>query len=352
MKVFFAPFDSLNPYQRKIIDELAQLEVCVDVALTGSDAFFRTENINNADIIHFHWFEPFVKSNSIIKSLTKLISFLIRLYFFKKNKKFVWTVHNLVNHEKKNPLLDKLFLFFFTKMIDVFCVHNKFAKQELLKQYSINSDKIEVIPHGNFSKDYIGHSEDISSFKKDVMGIDPDKRTFTFLGHVKAYKGVLDLIKVFKQNQEINNSQLFICGRAEESSIETIEAEIKGFNNIIFKPGFVEENQVQDYIECSDVMIYPYKNILTSGALILGMSMKRTCIASNVGSMSEFLDKEHIFNDSQELSDLFLKLEKKPLKELELIGQINFERIKNDTWKNMAEQLRNIYNRLTIPEDE
>lgn len=343
MKVFFTPYYANNPYQKKIMEELNDIGINVMPSETGGKAFFNTIGLNEANVIHFHWFEAFIKASSSLKSLLKMSTFLIRLYFLKKNKKFIWTVHNLVNHENKNLILDKTFLFFFIKMMDCFCVHNNYAKKQLIKLHGVNPNKIKVIPHGNYANDYDTLKDDVSSFKSNIMGVDLNKKTFTFLGHIRPYKGVLDLIKAFKISN-VKNSQLLICGRINsDKDLELIKKEISGVNNVVFKPGYVDSNHIEGYLKCSDVMIYPYKNILTSGALILGMSLKKTCLASNVGSMSEFLTKDFIFDDVEGLAILMKELESKSKEDLEFIGASNFLKIREHTWKNMAIQLKQIY---------
>ena len=343
MKVFFTPYYSNNPYQKKIMEELRNIGISVEPAYTGANAFFKTKDIDKADVIHFHWFEAFIKASSFSKSLIKIFVFLIRLFFLKGNKKYVWTVHNLVNHEKKNVIIDKVFLFFFIKMIDVFFVHNDFSNKQILKKYTIDSDRIKIIPHGNYSNDYSGSDQSKNSFRTKIMGVAENKRTFTFLGHIRPYKGVLDLIKAFKNNAN-TNSQLLICGKVgSKEDLELIDKEIDNAENIIFKPGFVDDSEIESYLKFSDIMIYPYKDILTSGALILGMSMKKTCIASDVGSMSEFLDTSFLFNSLEELGLLINDLESKSSEELENFGKLNYSRIKEDTWSNMAFQLKKLY---------
>jgi beta-1,4-mannosyltransferase len=352
MKIFFAPVYIENPYQKKLMGELSKLGIEISIANTGAGAFFKTESINEADIIHFHWFEPFVKSSSFLKSLIKIIVFLTRLSLFKKQKKMVWTVHNLVNHEKKNIFLDKLFLFFFTKMIDVFCVHNEYSKQQLLKQYPIATNKIKVISHGNYVNDYSKFNGDINLFREKTIGVDASKIIFTFLGNIRPYKGVLDLIEAFKILEDKNNCQLLICGHVTFKEDEIlIKKAIQGTKGIMFKPGYVPNEDIEGYIKSSDVMIYPYKDILTSGALILGMSMAKPCLVSNVGSMTELISKEFVFGNVLELKDLMHFFQDSSQENLKQIGNGNYLKIAHHTWENMAKELQIIYNKNILFDD-
>ncbi|GAB7257508.1 glycosyltransferase family 4 protein [Polaribacter sp. OB-PA-B3] len=346
LKIFFTPYYKNNPYQKRIIDKFREIEVKIDIAATGTSAFFNTPKLHTADIIHFHWFEPFIKSNSYLKSLFKAMVFLLRLSFFKKNKKYVWTVHNLVNHEKKNVAIDQFFLKYFTKLLDAYFVHNLFTKNKLVNELGIAEEKIFLIPHGNYCEDYSPFLGDKKAFKKDIIKIPEDKFTFTFLGNIRPYKGVLDLISAFKRMNN-DNCQLLICGHVTNpKDIQLINKEVLGFSNIHFKPGYVADNEIQGYIKTSDVTVYPYKDILTSGSLILGMSLKSACLVSNVGSMTELIPANCVFKDSDDLVNKMDVLSTKENSEIESLGEANFKKIETNTWLAMATSLNEVYSNL------
>ena len=135
--------------------------------------------------------------------------------------------------------------------------------------------------------------------------------------------------------------------REEKSQvIEELTSQLADNSNIYFKPGYVADNELQGYIKTSDVMVYPYKDILTSGSLILGMSLKSACLVSNVGSMTELIDKDCVFNNTSELIDKMNILANKDSLNIEAIGVSNFKKIEADTWLKMATSLKEVYSNL------
>ncbi|WP_242482112.1 glycosyltransferase, partial [Trichormus variabilis] len=60
--------------------------------------------------------------------------------------------------------------------------------------------------------------------------------------------------------------------------------------NIKFIPGFVPSEKLQIYLNACDVVVFPYRDILTSGAVMLAMSFGRACIAPRKGCIAEVLD--------------------------------------------------------------
>jgi glycosyltransferase involved in cell wall biosynthesis len=59
---------------------------------------------------------------------------------------------------------------------------------------------------------------------------------------------------------------------------------------VLYVPGYVPDDQVQLYMNASDVAVFPYRRSLTSGALILAMSFGRACIAPRLPATTDVID--------------------------------------------------------------
>ncbi|PKB17428.1 glycosyltransferase [Flavobacterium sp. 5] len=343
MKVIFAPYSDGNPYQKELIKELELKGVSVGNAGLGFKDFFKTIDLNKADVIHFHWLDTYILGNNSIITFIKIIVFLLRLKLFKKSKKYIWTAHNLKSHESSHPLLEKFFLKNFVKILDRISVHSLFAKDKLMKEYGANSDKIQIIPHANYINAYPVRDDERKLLLKNKLEIDNGKFTFMFLGNIRPYKGVLEVISAFKE-LNFNDAQLVICGSVKaKDEQKLIEKKIDKFSNIKLIAEYINDEDISSYLDLADAMLYPYKDILTSGGLLLGMSYKKVCIASNVGSMSEFLDSKFLFNTYLDLKETMKEIRGFSEEELKLAGELNYSRIKDDTWKKMADLTLNLY---------
>lgn len=343
MKVFFAPYVAANPYQKEIEKRLNTYHINVFKPEQGTKDFFKTKQIFKADIIHFHWFDTYILTGDFYKSLFKVIYFLYNLKKLKKNNvKFVWTVHNLHNHENLHLKLERFFMRKFVTMTDAFAVHNEFSKKMLQKKFTVENSKIYKIPHGNYINSYPKADIKLVNQLKQEIGLISNKTTFMILGHIRPYKGVLDAIAIFKE--QTNNTQLLICGKVKYKDDEAlIKKEIKGFSNIKFVSKFIEDNQLTSYIALADVMIYSYKDILTSGALLLGMSFKKVCLASKVGSLAEYLDAKYLFENLEDLHEKIKAVSKYSKEELNSVGEHNFKRIQQDTWSLAGDLTKKMY---------
>ncbi|RCS27699.1 glycosyltransferase [Polaribacter sp. WD7] len=344
MRVFFAPYVEANPYQIEIAKELKKHNIFIHASEFGTKNFFSTKNIDEADIIHFHWFDPFILTTSFFKTLFKVLYFLYNLKKLKKkNIKFVWTVHNLHNHENLHLKLELFFMKKLIPMIDAFSVHNTFSKRKLMEKYKVNQKKVYVIPHGNYVNSYNDYNKVTTRVLKEKLAIDANKTTFTILGHIRPYKGVLDVINIFNK-LALTNTQLLICGKVKYAGDkEVIEEAVKNNKDIKFVPKYIEDSKIRNYLEITDVMIYSYKDILTSGALLLGMSFNKVCIASKVGSLPEYLDNDFLFSNLSELEDKIKWLSNCSKEDLIAVGKSNFERIEKETWQASSELTKNMY---------
>ena len=349
MRVAFTPFYKDNPYQQKLMDVLRQRGYIVsDVELSMKTLFIDRKVLDNIDVLHFHWLERFNVGNNYIHSLLKTVLFLIGIQISKGVKKFVWTAHNLQSHDSEHPVLEKWFLKRTIRIMDAIIVHNKYTKERLVREYGVPSSKLHVIPHPNYIGAYPTTSEEDVLRLKSTLGLGTSDFVYMILGKIRPYKGVLMAIDAFR-NLNLPNTRLLICGsiRYDKDRL-LIEKAITGADNIIVVPKFIEDKEISAYLALADIMIYPYRNILTSGALLLGMSYKKACVVSDIGSMHEFLESNFRFGDVEELKVRLTEVSQFSKEKLRSLGESNYQRIKDDTWDNMSALTVTVYKSLFL----
>ena len=95
-----------------------------------------------------------------------------------------------------------------------------------------------------------------------------------------------------------------------------------------------------------DVVVFPYQEILTSGAVFLAMSFKKACIAPRQGCLGEVLNENGAFlYDSDCENGLFQSLESaiKNNHQLMNMGEYNFELAEKFDWSNIAGMTLQVY---------
>ena len=345
MKVAFAPFGDKSPYQTSLKASLKEQGVDVVPVKKGLFTFLINKNWFKADIIHFHWIESYVDSPAFWKALLKATILLAGLALLRK-KKFVWTAHNFWNHENQHPKLEKWFLKRFLTYQQGISVHNLYTRNRLEKEFGVDPQKIFLIPHATFLGYYPLYKGDMGHFKNQVFGHLETKFTFGFLGKIRPYKGVMNVIEAFKK-LTLPNKQLLICGQVKfPEDARLLEEAVAGFDDITLKIGYVAEKEMEAYLRLSDVMIYPYKAIVTSGSLLLGMSYRKLCLVSEVGSMSEFIEPTYRFSSEAQLLQRMTEVMQMNPEEIRAAGDRNYKRIQQDTWDLMAQKTRAMYDSI------
>lgn len=295
LNVLFAPdFQNTNPYQKQLSQALADRGVQVD-GLASSHNFLSLLKRKNLEILHLHWLYPFYQKADRQVSLLKLVQFIAGLLVLRlKGVKLVWTAHNLKSHEPISPRLDHLCTTLVAQWSDVIIAHCEVAKAEAAATFGIRKlDKIVVMPHGNYTNYYDNQIDQTAA--RASLGLDPEKLVFLFLGMIRPYKGILELIDIFSRLQR-QDVQLVLAGKPLNAEITAeVQEKIANQPHIRFIPGFVPDEQIQVYMNACDAVIFPYRDILTSGSVILAMTFGKACLAPRMGCIGEILDGSGAF---------------------------------------------------------
>ena len=304
-------------------------------------------------LLHMHWIDGYsgLSSRNRFKALFKLFLFKIDINLAKYilNMKIVWTIHNLHSHECYYPHLEILSRKFFSKKVDAIICHCDYAKNEFQKKFGASQKKIYVINIGNYHNRY---KNEISMEKaREYLNIKRDQFIFLIFGPIRPYKGIINLINTFKEIRRKEKAKLMIVGNPVNKLLTTnIINRTKDNQNFILKFGFIPEDEIQIYINASDVVVFSYKKILTSAGILLAMSFGKPIIAPRLGCIPETLDEKGAFlYNSQENEGLALAAEKaidnkSKLKEM---GKFNLDLAKKFDWKVIAKETKRIYNKIS-----
>jgi glycosyltransferase involved in cell wall biosynthesis len=120
-----------------------------------------------------------------------------------------------------------------------------------------------------------------------------EETTVLFFGNVKPYKGVDVLIDaVARLPPEVRQkSRVVIAGRPHGSADELKQrARKQGVNDsITWELGFIEHESVGAYFQRSDIVVFPYRHIDQSGALMTALPFGKPVIATEVGGFADVL---------------------------------------------------------------
>ncbi|RJP46730.1 MAG: glycosyltransferase [Desulfobacteraceae bacterium] len=301
--LFFPDWSYYNPYQKLLYQTLNEL---YDISAYG----FNPEDFNieclkkymtQCKILHLHWINALYKPEDE-KSIR---SFFKTLHYAKKlGYKILWTVHNLTSHESSNPAKEQEIRRKVSLMADCIFVHGNFARETVGLEYGAADETIYVMPHGHYHGFY---KNDISkSDARKQLLIDENDYVFLFFGSIRAYKGLEELVESFiRINANHPATTLLIAGRGLDKQIDAY-LKTKTHKKIITRIGFIPDDEVQVFLNASDIMVLPYKNILTSGAALLALSFFMPVIAPSIGLLPELVSDKtgYLFDTHDEMEQI------------------------------------------------
>lgn len=349
IKVIFIPHFRENPYQKELADSLSKEGVSVSFGVISYlfSVLSSVKNHGKLDILHLHWLNPFLLASSRGKMILKSSSFIGELLILKLfGIKIVWTVHNIISREGKFSSLELFFSRLLTRLCNRIIVHSQLAKYEVEKAYRMAGDsQITIVPHGNYIHIYENIVSKAQARKR--LQLDAEDIIFLYFGLIRPYKGVSELIEAFEKLNALQ-AKLLIVGKPLNNEITDEIREKCGVDKnikLIFE--FIPEYEVQIYMNAADIVVLPYRDILTSGAVMLAISFGKPVIVPAIGCIPDVLDIEGSFLYNTLEKDGLLEAMKLALKtdveNLRRMGEHNFELAKQFNWEDIAKRTHEVY---------
>jgi beta-1,4-mannosyltransferase len=348
--VLFLPDFRSNPYQRLLATALAKqgVNVVMRAAIGGLPVFGAIRTHGKPDLLHLHWIAPFFVRSKTARSIEKAFRFAGQLVIARLlGIKIVWTIHNLLEHERRHVHLERLFSQFLVRLCNQLIVHCSFARKAIIETYRIPDlckDKICVIPHGHYIDSYANQISQEQARAKLELGT--DEIVFLYFGRIRSYKGVLPLVEVFRK-LESPQVRLLIVGRpASEMIGMELMRRCQPDSRICLFPKFIPDEDVQLYMNAASVVVLPYQDILNSGAALLAMSFAKAVIIPRLGCIPEVFGSQGGFlYDPDEEGGLLKAMQQALVADLAAMGQHNYHRAKHFDWNVIARQTYEVYRR-------
>lgn len=185
---------------------------------------------------------------------------------------------------------------YFVKLADYYLAQTAEMKKELVT-FGIKEDKIKLFPN-SVDEGIFCPPTDPKQAKilKSKYKLPPEKLILFFCGRLVARKGLITLIKAWKQVVDSsNNAVLVVVGSGsnqpdsvEEQLYETVKKE-KLEDRVIFL-GDKGREDVADLLKTADIFVYP--SIHPEGravSVLEAMSVELPVIASNIGGLNEII---------------------------------------------------------------
>lgn len=366
-------YNNLSLYDLGMLSEMEPDEV----VLFGSTQW----DCKEPKVKLYKWFNYNNKKNPILKGLSYLATICRIAFYIRKHKeikivhiqwlrlwhvdilfarwlkrrgiKIVFTAHNLLPHDSGDTHRKKYAIYY--KIVEKICVHSEATRFDLIRQFEINPNKVEVIPHGIIYSDVPEETIILraESLKKKY-GINQETLVISSLGIQSYYKGVDILIDLWGKNKELNsnpNVRLMIIGKNKNLDYTPIQS----LDNVVIIDEKIPNEDFQAFLEISDVVLLPYRKISQSGVLFSAIARNKPVVISNVGGLPDPLNIGKVgWNigpvSENSLKRILLDLVKQP-EIVKSFGQnnIEFKKVKEHySWKLISITLKRLYDKLII----
>lgn len=200
----------------------------------------------------------------------------------------VYTVHNLLPHDSGTAHYKSFRAVY--HLADALICHSDSAKSQLISDFDIDPARITVIPHGPLFE--AGGTSDRGA-ARDRLGIDRHRPLVLWQGILRPYKGVPFLLDAWKAtSRQSPDAQLAVVGNADDAAARELKAQVERLgidHSVRLDIRFVTVQEVADYYVASDIIVFPYSEITTSGALMTAVSHGRAIVATRLPAFEQIL---------------------------------------------------------------
>lgn len=289
-----------NPYGQLLMRCLAARGIRI-VPISYRHLFATRAVAERPDVVHFQFIAPYIlpapPSRAWWRALIKGSLFLGQALLLRlAGCRIVWTVHNLVNHERRLARSEWFFSLLFTRLAHHLVVHGEAARRDVIATYRLRQrqDRVTVLFHPN----YIGAYPDSLTREqaRRALGIAAHAMVILSLGQIRPYKGLPELICAFRAMPAQPGVELWIAGEPVDVQLTAfLQQEAETCPGVHLQVGHQSPGQVETLLKSCDLVALPYLNILSSGAALLAMSFGKPCVAPRLGCLPEVLDDRGAF---------------------------------------------------------
>jgi glycosyltransferase involved in cell wall biosynthesis len=276
------------------------------------------------------------------------------LWFLKAAKlrgiKIVYTVHNVLPHdgaERHRSLYRHLYNF-----ADRLICHDDAAKERLVEEFGCDARKISVIPHGQL---LAPDQRTTQTVARQRLSLASDLTLVLWQGILRPYKGVDFLLQAWREVcNNVSGAQLAIVGTGDEPLLADVRKQVAALGlseSVRLTLHFISVSELEDIHTAADILVYPYAEATTSGALLTGVGYGKAIIASRLPAFERVIHHEDngllvSYGDKSQLASQLQRLIAEPELRLRFAERLRQSRQQEPGWDEIATRTAACYDEL------
>ena len=282
------------------VDQQPMLKIHRIISYFNPITWIRAAWIAQSRVVHLQWW-----------SLPLAPIYLVILIGLKlRKKKILFTVHNVVPHEKSS--LDR----WLTKIVlafgDAYIVHSKDNQRNLAEYCNIPEANVHVV-HMPIHDMYVRSGEDSASIRRR-LGLPEKGKVLLSFGNIRPYKGLDLLIEAMPEVlRAAPDAHLLVAGQnwgkwndPYGQLIQSLEID----RSVTALLDYIPMSQVADIFQVADVVVLPYKYFdAQSGVGNIALAFEIPMVVTRVGGLADLVDDDRVVcppEDAQALAQAII----------------------------------------------
>jgi beta-1,4-mannosyltransferase len=342
--IYFPDYVHANPYQSLLYSGIDVVFRSQSGSIEDALLKLRRQAWDNRVIFHLHWEDAIYRHlPSEDEALGECQRFLDQLEsFLDEGGLFVWTVHNRAPHDGRYLEVHRQLCHKLGRLADQIHLHSHVAIEELEQDRQLDHDRITVIPHGNY-RPLFPNPGRLAPTEAEAG------RRFLLFGRLGLYKGGSELVRSFAGLGD-GTARLVIAGKQiDPLDLSGLPPPVR--ERITVHDRFLSEDDLLAVFDAADFVVSPYRATLTSGTVLLAMSLARPVIAPRLPTLAELVidgDNGLLFapEDPQALRDALRRADQMSAAAWREMATRAFATARRYDWRVIGHALSGLFYRL------
>jgi len=294
---FYPDYRATNPFQTMLHAGLADVDAeAVPVTNLVEHLRTRADGPRDPGVLSLHWSSPILSAaDGPFRAKLLLDRFEAALDgFLGAGGRLLWTVHNVLPHEVRHRWAEVELAQLLADRADLVHVLSAETLASVEPAYRLDPAKVVVIDHAS----YFGLYPDAISRDeaRSRLGLEADRTVLVTLGGIRPYKGLDTLLDVFAElADEDETLRLLIAGGVSAHlSADDLRDRCAREDRVTTRFEHVPDDEVQVWMNASDLAVLPYRDVLNSGAFLLSQTFGLPVVAPRAGSLRAWEDQPQV----------------------------------------------------------
>lgn len=206
----------------------------------------------------------------------------------------VHTVHNVLPHDSGDRLQEAYRALY--RQVDHLICHSESAADAVAALSGVGRDRISVIPHGPLFAPRQRTSQADLDTARERLGLPRGRFVVLFQGILAPYKGLDVLLDAWTiclercRRDGVAMPLLLVAGSGPDKLVAETRARCAPLGDGVRADlRYLPTAELPQYFAASNVLVYPYRKITTSGALLSGLSYDKPIVSSDLPAFAELL---------------------------------------------------------------